>query len=245
MALYEKHKAYSFLVDFARLALQFINTKTLDAEMVRTGIQKRLFSGATAISRFDVAHSTLVGMKDRTLQYSCLQALIQKMCDNLHNSELVELSFPGLQNAVDEILAHRCQDTMDVVTGVPYHQILYSWRIKHNDYRGAAAILLDRIQKLKKLGQGDQFTGDDVLDTVITRQYLMLINVLSCVEKKQAWITKEGFLGKSNGAEAGNGKRKVVTLADIRQEYQGELDRIAAIENNQFGFAADDDMDIL
>ncbi|KAI1336435.1 nucleoporin Nup120/160-domain-containing protein [Xylariaceae sp. FL0016] len=245
VALYEKPKAHSFVVEFAQLSLQFTNSKTIDADMVRTEVQSRLFGGAIAISRFELAHSTLIGMKDRTLQHSCLRALIQKMCDNLHNSELVELSFPGLQNAVDEILAHKCQDTMDVVTGVPYHQILYSWRIKRNDYRGAAAILLDRIQKLKRLGQGDQFTGDDVLDTVITRQYLMLINVLSCVEKKQAWITIEGLSSRINGVEDGDGKRRVVTLADIRQEYQGELDRIAAIENNQFGFAADDDMEIL
>ncbi|KAI1499648.1 nucleoporin Nup120/160-domain-containing protein [Biscogniauxia marginata] len=247
VALYERYKAYSFVVEFARLSLQFINSKTLDAEMVRTEIQSRLFSGATAISRFELAHSTLVAMKDRALQHSCLRLLIQKMCDNLHNSELVELSFPGLQNVVDEILAQKCHDTVDVITGVPYHQILYSWRIKRNDYRGAAAILFNRIQKLRQLGDGDQVTGDDVLDTAITRQYLMLINVLSCVEQKQAWITTDELPRQVNGSGSfgGGGKRKVVTLADIRKEYQEELDRIAAIQNDQFGFAADDEMEIL
>ncbi|KAI3331842.1 nucleoporin Nup120/160-domain-containing protein [Xylariaceae sp. AK1471] len=246
VALYEKHKAYSFVVDFARLALQFINKRTKDADLVRTEIQGRLFSAATAISRFELAHSTLVAMKNRALQHSSLRTLIQKMCDNLHNAELVELSFPGLQNAVDSILAQKCQDTVDVITGIPYHQILYSWRIKRNDYRGAAAILLDRIQKLKQLGEGDQFTSEDVLDTVITRQYLMLINVLSCVEQKQAWITAEESPRPTAGKGAPvSGKRKVVTLADIRKEYQDELDRIAAIQNNQFGFAADDEMEIL
>ncbi|TGJ88161.1 hypothetical protein E0Z10_g536 [Xylaria hypoxylon] len=248
VALYEKHKAYSYVVDFARLALQFINTKTKDADLLRTEIQGRLFSGATAISRFELAHSTLVAMKDRALQHSSLRTLIQKMCDNLHNAELVQLSFPGLQSAVDEILAQRCQDTMDVVTGVPYHQILYSWRIKRNNYRGAASIILDRIQKLRLLGEGDQFTSEDVLDTVITRQYLMLINVLSCVEQKQAWITAEEFPHPQAGTGKGDpvgGRRKVVTLADIRKEYQDELDRIAAIQNDQFGFSADDEMEIL
>ncbi|KAI0542884.1 nucleoporin Nup120/160-domain-containing protein [Xylaria digitata] len=248
IALYEKHKAYSYVVDFARLALQFINSKTKDADLLRTEVQGRLFSGATAISRFELAHSTLVAMKDRALQHSFLRTLIQKMCDNLHNTEFVQLSFPGLQGAVDEILAQRCHDTVDVITGVPYHQILYSWRIKRNNYRGAAAILHDRIQKLRRLGEGDQFTSEDVLDTVITRQYLMLINVLSCVEQKQAWITAEEFPHPQAGAGKGgplSGRRRVVTLADIRKEYQDELDRIAAIQNNQFGFAADDEMEIL
>ncbi|KAI2635207.1 nucleoporin Nup120/160-domain-containing protein [Xylaria nigripes] len=245
VALYEKQKAYSYVVDFARLALQFINKKTKDADELRTEVQSRLFSGATATSRFELAHSTLVAMKDRALQYSSLRTLIQRMCDNLHNAELVQLSFPGLQNSVDEILALKCRETIDVVTGVPYHQILYSWRIKRNDYRGAAATLLDRIHKLRSMGEGDQITGEDVLDTVITRQYLMLINVLSCVEEKQAWITTEEFPHPAIAKGiSGNGKRKVVTLADIRKEYQDELDRVAAIQNNQFGFTADDEMEI-
>ncbi|KAI0437823.1 nucleoporin Nup120/160-domain-containing protein [Xylaria telfairii] len=248
VSLYEKHKAYSYVVDFARLALQFITQKTRDADLLRIEVQGRLFSGATAISRFELAHSTLVAMKNRPLQYSCLRHLIRQMCDNLHNAELMQLSFPGLEGDVDEILAQKCRDTVDVITGIPYHQILYSWRIKGNDYRGAAAILLDRIQKLRQLGEGDQFTSEDVLDTVITRQYLMLINVLSCVEQKQAWVTTEEYPPPSAGAGKGapvGGKRKVVTLADIRKEYQDELDRIAAIQNNQFGFAADDEMEIL
>ncbi|GAP90493.1 putative DNA repair protein rad51 [Rosellinia necatrix] len=248
VSLYETHRTYSYVVDFARLALQFINKKTKDGHILETEIQGRLFGGATAVSRFELAHSTLVAMKDQALQHACLRTLIQKMCDNLHNAELVQLSFPGLQGAVDEILARKCQDTVDVVTGVPYHQILYAWRIKRNNYRGAAAILLDRIHKLRLLGEGDQFTNADVLDTVITRQYLMLINVMSCVEQKQAWITAEesprSLAAAGRGAPVA-GKRRVVTLADIRKEYQDELDRIAAIQNNQFGLAADDEMEIL
>lgn len=246
VALFEQQKAYSFVTDFARLALQFVNSKTEDADSVRTELQCRLFSGAIATSQFELAHSTVVAIRDHALQHSCLRGLIQRMCDNLHNSELVNLTFPGLQGAVDDILAQHCQDAVDVITGVPYHQILYAWRIKRNDYRGAAAILLDRIQKLRQLGEGDQVTGEDILDTAVTRQYLMLINVLSCVEQKQAWITIESPARSSKvGSGSDLAKRRVVTLADIRKEYQDELDRIAAIHNNQFGFAADDEMEIL
>ncbi|OTB01543.1 hypothetical protein M426DRAFT_323430 [Hypoxylon sp. CI-4A] len=246
VALFEQQKAYSFVVDFARLALQFVHSSTEDADRIRTELQLRLFSGAISTSQFELAHSTVVAVKDRAVQHSCLRALIQRMCNNLHNAELVNLTFPGLQSSVDDILAQQCQDTVDVVTGVPYHQILYSWRIKRNDYRGAAAILFDRIQKLRQLGEGDQVTGDDILDTAVTRQYLMLINVLSCVDPKQAWVTvEENPKHASKDSPATFAKRKVVTLADIRKEYQDELDRIAAIHNDQFGFAADDEMEIL
>lgn len=64
----------------------------------------------------------------------------------------------------------------------------------------------------------------------------MLINSLACVGPDQAWILSEchvdGGRRSSTGEER---KRKVVTLADLRREYADELDRIAAIENDQFG----------
>ncbi|KAI1847480.1 hypothetical protein JX265_013956 [Neoarthrinium moseri] len=253
VSLYEKHKAYTYVVEFAQLALQFVNRQTKDGPAFRTEVQSRLFHGAVSISHFDLAHTALVTMADRALQRSLLRILIEKMCDGLHNSELVELPFPNLENAVDDILAHRCHDAVDIVTDKPWHQILYAWRIKRNDYRGAAAILLDRIHKLRQRADADEPAGDDVLDTVITRQYLMLINVLSCVDEKQAWIATEappasshGVNGSSGSFGNGLGKRKVVTLGDIRREYQAELDRIAAIGNDQVPFMdAGDEMEVL
>ncbi|KXJ92469.1 nucleoporin Nup120/160-domain-containing protein [Microdochium bolleyi] len=268
VALFEKQKAYSFVIEFARLALQFINGSTRDADTLRSDMQSRLFGGATQLSDYELAHTTLVSIRDRRLQHGCLHKLVTSMCENMHSSELVRLSFPGLESDVDDILEHKCHDTVDVITGIPYHQILYAWRIKSNNYRGAAAVLLDRIHKLRELSDGgdeggaDDLISDDVLDTAVTRQYLMLINVLSCVDHKQAWITtstpttsaaeaggRAGHSGdnnKSNKKLAGvDQRRRVVTLADIRKEYQEELDRIAAIQNNQFGFEAGDEMEIL
>lgn len=238
VSLFEKQRAYSYVVEFAGLALQFVNQTTKDAAAIRTEIQSRLFNGAVNISHFDLAHTTLVAMSDHALQKSLLRILIEKMCDGLHNSELVELPFPNLENAVDDILSQRCRDTVDIVTDKPWHQILYAWRIKRNDYRGAAAILLDRIDKLRQRADADDVVGDDVLDTIITRQYLMLINTLSCVDEKQAWVTTEasanGEVHGLSGSFGGAGKRKVVTLADIRRQYQDELDRISAISGDQW-----------
>ncbi|KAF3007210.1 hypothetical protein E8E14_006953 [Neopestalotiopsis sp. 37M] len=252
ISLFEKVRAYSYVVEFAGLALQFINHNTKDAASIKTEIQSRLFNGAVNISHFDLAHTTLVAMTNRALQRSLLRTLIEKMCDGLHTAELVELPFPNLENSVDDILAQRCRDTVDIITDKPWHQILYSWRIKRNDYRGAAAILLDRINKLRQRPDADDVISDDVLDTVVTRQYLMLINTLSCVDEKQAWITTEGadnnngdslkasmtsMSGSFSGAVvggSGSGKRKVVTLADIRRQYQDELDRISAISGDQW-----------
>lgn len=238
VALFEKQRAYSYVVEFARLSVQFIGTKPENAS-IKTDMLSRLFNAALATSQFELAHTTLLSMKDEALRHYNLRKLVDKMCETYHNSELVSLTFPGMQQEVDDILSLRCKTIMDVMHAFPYHQVLYSWRIKHNNYRGAASVILDKIQKLRLAGEGDQIAGEDVLDTPVTKQYLLLINALSCVDPKQAWIFDEGVSEGEKGA-----KRKVVSLADIRKQYQDELDRIAAIQNNQFGFEAGDIMDI-
>ncbi|OAA56593.1 Nucleoporin Nup120/160 [Niveomyces insectorum RCEF 264] len=423
VSLFDRQKAYSFVVDFARLSLQFIHSKGIygggssfenaksrntghngsqasnggaggsdQAEAAaladtRTEMLSRLFTAATALSRYDVAHGALLSMGHASrpagagvgagaLQRSGLKHLVEKMCESGQVAALLVLPFPGaLRDAVDDLLESKCRAAMEVVRGTPWHQILYAWRIAHNDYRGAASALLDRLHKLQQAGEGDKFlasapapssvlaeptaaageaNGDDVLDTPVTRQYLMLINTLSCVDPKQAWIYIEDpslslsltspasapaslRAGKGNvhGGKAGSGGipsgttqdekeagdaaaaaavasnenvlsasqetevaedspsssslpsllqarsannsqvqpassgasngsdamsalltkaaatskrvpwRKVITLADLRKQYQDELDRIAAIQNNQFAFGDAEDEDII
>lgn len=243
VALYEEHRAYSYVLDFSRLAVQFLSFAKGN-ESTKADMLSRLFNAALATSQFELAHTSLLSIKDEALRQSSLRKLVDKMCETYHNIELVSLPFPGMQQEVDTILAQRCRHTMDVVDGFPYHQVLYSWRIKRNNYRGAASVLMDRIQKLRSAGEGDKITGEDILDTPVTRQYLLLINALSCVEPKQAWIFDEGVPGVHQNGDAAD-KRRVVSLADIRKQYQDELDRIAAIQNNQFGFEADDIMELV
>jgi nuclear pore complex protein Nup160 len=249
VAVYEKQKAYSYVIEFARLAIQFAQARDDEGAVIRTELLSRQFHAAVALSRFDVAHASMLSISVESLQHACLRKLVEKMCDGYHNIGLVSLPFPGLEHAVEEILEEKCQATMDVVHGIPYHQILYSWRVNHNNYRGAAAILYDRIQKLRHAGEGDKFTGEDVLDTPVTKQYVLLINALTCLETKDRFIIPQDLPhpGQRDGDDDGKAKllkRKLVTLEDIRKQYQDELDRIAAIQNNQFGFEADD-MEIL
>lgn len=238
VALYEKQRAYSYVIDFARQAIQSFGDKR-EASLTKIDMLSRLFNAAVATSQFGLAHGSLQSFKDDALRHSSLRKLVDRMCENCHNNELVALTFPGMQQDVDDILTQRCKSTMDVLQGLPYHQLLYSWRIKHKNYRGAATVLFDRIQKLRAVGEGDRIAGDDTFDTPVTKQYLLLINALTCVEPKQAWIYDESNVDSDDVA-----KRRLVTLADVRKQYQDELDRIAAIQNNQFGFEDDDVMDI-
>lgn len=249
VSLFDRHKAFSYVIDFARLSLQF--ARAADAKIIRTEMASRLFTAATSISRFEMAHATLLSMQDRALQHSCLRRLVERMCETSQTSELIALPFSGLQDEVDDILFQKCRATAEVVRGVPYHKILYAWRITHNDYRGAAAVLHDRLRKLRRAGgEADRHGavgggGADVLDTAVTRQFLMLINALSCVDPKQAWIAVEVGDEGADEEDGGGAKRRVVTLAELRRQYQAELDRVAAIQNNQFGLAAEDEDDVM
>lgn len=245
VALFERSKAFSYVIEFSRLALQFLPGD--DEALTRVDLSSRLFNAAVQTCQFQLAHATLLSLDDGALRHSSLRKLVDRMCETHHNAELVALPLPGMQQDVDAILADRCRNAMDVVHGFPYHQVLYSWRIQRANFRGAASVILDRIQKLRLAGEGDKFSGgsaagnDDDLDTPVTRQYLLLINALSCVDAKQAWIYDEGVPTQRNGGVPAATKRRVVSLADIRKQYQDELDRIAAIQNNQFGFEDGDD----
>ena len=254
ISLFDKEKFYSFVIDFARIALQFASAGSKDDYVLdlQTELHSRLFNAALQTSRYDIAYSTLTLFTNQALQHSSLRALVSRMCESSSASELIDLPFIGLQSAVDEILAQKCQSIIDVNASVPYHKILYAWRIRRNDFRGAAAVSLERLQKLQQSGDGDKTLGGgpgtDGLETPVTRQYLMLINALSCVDPKQAWILSEpppSKPGPSGSGSSVSGKRKIVTFDDARKGYQEELDRIAAIENNQFAFEGGDEMDLV
>lgn len=243
VSLYDQLNIFSFVIDFARLSLQFMKPGSDDKS--RSDMNSRVFSAAIQTARFELAHSTLALFTDQAMQYSSLRMLVAKMCESSYTAQLIELPFLGLQDAVDKILAQKCLSIVDVNVGIPYHKILYAWRIKRGDFRGAASISLERLQRLQQSGQGDKALGDDGLETPVTKQYIALINALSCVDPKQAWILSEELpLRPGESKRGAQPKRKVVTLDDVRKEYQGELDRITAIENNQFSFQGDE-MDVL
>jgi nuclear pore complex protein Nup160 len=220
-----------------RLALQFPSTPA-----IRTDLHLRLFNAALQTSRFDIAHSTLPLFTDAALQSSNIRSLITRMCETGYANEMVTLPWLGLHAAVDDFLAQKCAAIQDVTVGVPYHNILYSWRLRHQNFRGAAAIAFECLERLKASGAGDVILSSvaDNDDTPVTRGYLAVINALCCVDSKEAWI-----LSESSGIKGKAGKRRVITLEDVRSAYTRELDRRAEIENERFAFGEGDEMDVL
>lgn len=170
------------------------------------------------------------------------------MVSQSQTAALLKFPFIGLVDEVDATLADLCHKKLNLGTGPPYHQILYSFRISRGNFRGAASILHERLQRLK--ATSSKF--HDPSDESLAQCYLMIINALSAVNEEDAYILAEQRIDDAPVPSWGIGKAKkllkrhIVTLDSLRKEYQAELDRVAAIEAGQFPFVDPaDDMDIL
>jgi nuclear pore complex protein Nup160 len=132
---------------------------------------------------------------------------------------------------------------------VDYFAILHAFRIAQKDYRGAVAVLLDRLKLIKRSNQA----RNDPEATQLRHALLVLINALSCVASDEAYLlTEEKESPKTNGMMVGssgdatdpNGglirRRIVVTLNDLRREYQQLLDKCSRIERGDFDFEMDE-----
>jgi hypothetical protein len=158
-------------------------------------------------------------------------------------AQLLRFPFVDVADEVDDILSSLCQKTLNLSSGPPYHQILYSFRIRRNNFRGAASVMHERLQRLKSTSSKHHDPGDE--------SYLMIINTLSSVRKEDAYILADQKVDGSGPPQWGIGqgkkllKRQIVTLDSLRKEYQAELDRVAAIEGGQFPFVEAEEMDVL
>ena len=105
----------------------------------------------------------------------------------------------------------------------------------------AAYVLYERLQRLRTANVG----STDPNSRVVADGYLALINVLSCVGEDQAWILSETRVDADGVSSGGNKrakldgsrtthKREVLTLADIKAEYQTEVERVGLLLNGGF-----------
>lgn len=133
---------------------------------------------------------------------------------------------------------------------VDYVTVLHAFRIAQKDHRGAVAVLLDRLRLLKKSSQA----RNDPEATQIRHALLALINALSCMAPDEAYLltdvddasepngvmvprVADGVDGKDNSRPR---KRIIVTLDDLRTEYQQLLDKCSRIERGDFDFDMDE-----
>ena len=130
-------------------------------------------------------------------QRSSLEILIVAMVEHGQSSRLCSYPFGVLQDSVDEILLRRAEEVVDVRPFPNYHKVLFSWRIRQGDFQGgnalaqaslsiAACVMYQRVQLLKNTSNLEMDVNYETLE--ISEAYLAIINALSCVAEKNAWI---------------------------------------------------------
>jgi nuclear pore complex protein Nup160 len=132
--------------------------------------------------------------------------------------------------------------------GTDYMKILYALRVGRQDYRGAISVMMDRLYLIKKSNKA----RNDPQARALRHTLLALINILSCVAPDEAYIVtpvRESMSDTTQifrdvqGRDMETGwkdrKRIIITLEDLRREYQQLLDKCSRIERGDFDFDAD------
>ncbi|KAK6335589.1 hypothetical protein TWF696_002357 [Orbilia brochopaga] len=223
--IFEHRRQYDEVVVFSELAYEAL-PQHLDEDGVslRSDILARQFSAALQVPNYGSAYSALINYSDKALQHHGLRSLIISMCEHHEAEAMCQFDFPGLHEDVDSVLEHQYEQIREVTAAeVPYHKIAYAWRILKGNRRGAATVLYDQLKKLQGcLTNAQRYSGKEVRDA-----YLGLLNVLSLVPKEQAYVfTRLHAEQESSGVHFVDGtklKRRVVTLDNIREEYQEEV----------------------
>ena len=252
--LFQAARCHPQIAAFAQLALLHQPPAPARADLLA-----RLFHAALALADYPAAYSALARYADRALQRAALASLITAMRDARCLPELLAWPFLGLARDVDALLAARARDEARAavedptaaraawgplgVAPVPWFRVLHAWRLRRGDTRGAAAVLVQRLEDRRAraaraarktpmavVGGGAARDGDVGLD-----EYLEGINALAlCGDaEEEGWVFVDG--------EEEGKKRRVVRLTDLRETYQREMDRAAMLDMGRYGLVGDDE----
>ena len=256
--LFQASRCHTQIAASAQLALLH-----QPAPAARSDLLARLFHASLALADYPTAYTALTRYSDRALQRAALAALVTDVRDARCVPDLLDLPFLGLARDVDALLAERARaearasaetETPVALTAaarglndgaapVPWFRVLYAWRLRRGDARGAAAVLVQRLEDRRArraraaarapmavVGAGREKAAEVALD-----EYLVGINALAmCGDKdEEGWVFVDG--------EEEGKRRRVVRLTDLRETYQREMDRVAMVEMGRYGIMGDDD----
>lgn len=215
----------------------------------RDEILCRLFSALAQTARFEEAFHALAKISNPTLKRSNLDTLIRKCAEHDCITLLRSLPFEDnyLDQVADSILLSLAKRSLasNSASSPQYHQILYAYRIDRNNYRGASEILYERLERLR-YKESHYLQNPD--DETLVEAYMLLINTLACCGEGEGWVLAEPIPGVHTDGR----KRKLVTLEQVRGEFEKELDRRSDLALGRFPLTGmigngggDEDMDML
>lgn len=199
-------------------------------------VRQRLFSAALVAQDWPEAYLSL-DSELIAVRRDNIRRFVASLCEAGALDFFSSLPFVGVVEDVDAVLEQKARNMLDVRSKPMYHKILYAFRVRHGDFRGAGSIIYHRLQFLRNRSHIKGFNVADHLE--ITEGYLAIINVLRCMDLDDAWMIV-GTIEQGSPAQKRMKKEsdaqectqevvgKVLKLADVRAEYDKELRNMEA-----------------
>jgi nuclear pore complex protein Nup160 len=214
----------------------------LTALPMRDELAGRLFNALVQTGRFRGAFDALNEIDNLNVKKANLRELVEKCVKQDAIPDLLALPFEdaNLVQEADAILYTLAKKSLaSGSTGSPpYYQILYSFRTQRSDFRGAAVILYEHLERLSYTQRKHGI--QDMEDETLIEAYVLLINTLACCGQQDAWLLADPIVEVHGEGK----KRRLVTIDEVRKEYGAELDRRSDILQGRFPLVAGDEMDV-
>ncbi|KIW82701.1 hypothetical protein Z517_05728 [Fonsecaea pedrosoi CBS 271.37] len=268
--IFESAKAYNEAARFAHLTLESLHAGQEPTPNFRTEVLSRLITAELKLSRFDRAYNAVVQLPDEALQRSSVTSLINSILSSSGSvfgpegvvrtiRSLPWAMYPQLTRHMESHLVSLAKSQMasSLAPGngkVDYLSVMHALRISQHDYRGAVTVLYDRLKLIRKSGRARH----DPKATALRHVLLALINLMACMAPDEAYIlaeTEDSTAANRSQTSAedinvqndeqmmkmSKRRRVIITLEDLRKEYQAILDRCSRIERGDFDFEIDGD----
>lgn len=96
------------------------------------------------------------------LRHFSLSTFINALIDHNRVALLLEFPWTTLAAEADEVLVGLTKNKVLNIGNKPeYHKILYAWRVKRGNWRGAAQVAFDRLERLKASSEKTRDPSDE------------------------------------------------------------------------------------
>lgn len=202
---------------------------------MESDLLSRLFNALMHAAQYDEAYSALMRYSNVTLRNSDLAAFVTAMVQHCPD-KLLSLPISSSITKVDATLASLARKATSSSLNWSLSYLLYIFRTKSGNLRGAASALFEGIHRAKAAHGANEYLQPDSTQAV-SDAYRALINVMACMKPDEAWIFAEGTRKDE--------KRKVVLLDDVRKEYQAMLDQVEGVNEGRFAFLNGEGADMM
>ncbi|KAK5168076.1 uncharacterized protein LTR77_006644 [Saxophila tyrrhenica] len=212
---------------------------------VREDLLSRLFNALLQTGRVHEAFEALHQLNDLPVKRAQLRRLLEACVKQDNVQELLDLPFEdaNLVQEADAVLLSLAKKELASTSssGRSFYRILYAFRTQRANFRGAAELLYEHLERLRHAHYKHGL--QDPEDETLVDAYVLLINTLACCGEKDAWLLADP-IAEVHGESK---KRRLVQIADVRREYGAELDNRSDMLQGRFPLlpAAGDAMDVL